>query len=103
MLPFGMTEIELDETDTRSQLLTEDEAFSEAEKLAYNYENNFLKNYEILDRECKKSSDADGVTLTVTYTLYGDLCRESDFFTPRYILPDEEDPQEKNVQDSENN
>ncbi len=103
MLPFGMTEIELDETDTRSQLLTEDEAFSEAEKLAYNYENNFLKNYEILDRECIKSSDADGVTLTVTYTLYGDLCRESDFFIPRYILPDEENPQEKNVQDSENN
>ena len=103
MLPMGWTEISLEEFDYRSQILTEDEAFAMAEKASYRYEQNFLKNYEIRGRDCKKETDKNGVRLTVTYELYGDICKESDFFIPRYIVPDKEKIHEKNVQDSENN
>ena len=102
-LPFGWTEISLEEFDCRSQLLTEDEAFAMAEKAAYRYEQNFLAPYEIRARHTKKSSDKNGAALTVTYELYGDLCKESDFFIPKYIVPRTEKIHEINVQDSENN
>ena len=102
-LPFGYTEICLREFDIRSQVLDEEQAFAEAEKSAYRYEQNFLKNYELRGRECSKETCKDGVRLTVTYDLYGDLCKERDFFIPRYILPTDENCQEKNVQDSKNN
>lgn len=103
MLPMGITEIHLGEFDSRSQLYSEDEAFALAEKSAYRYEQNFLGAYEIKDRQCKKDTAKDGVRLTVTYTLYGDLCRETDFFMPRIIIPDEDTKEEENVQVSENN
>lgn len=102
-LPIGVTEIYLNEFDNRSQLLDEDEAFAEAEKSAYRYEQNFLKHYEILDRKCERQAEKDGVRLTVTYELYGDLCKESDFFIPKNIIRQEDEQKEKNVQHSENN
>ncbi|MBO5559759.1 sporulation protein YqfD [Ruminococcus sp.] len=102
-LPFGHTEICLREFDMRSQLLDEEEAFALAEKSAYRYEQNFLKNYELKNKNCRKEVNKDSVRLTVTYELYGEICKESDFFIPAYILPTDENSQEKNVQDSENN
>ncbi|MBQ8965335.1 sporulation protein YqfD [Ruminococcus sp.] len=102
-LPMGITEIYLNEFDNRSQLMDEEEAFAEAEKSAYRYEQNFLSKYEILDRKCQKETDDNGVRLTVTYELYGDLCKESDFFIPKNIIRQEDEQKEKNVQHSENN
>ena len=89
LLPFGITEVNLREIDHRSQYYTENEAFAETEKRAFQYEKNFLKQYRILDRSCKKEVTDNGVRLTVTYNLYGDLCKESDFFIPRNIIPND--------------
>lgn len=102
LLPIGYTEIDLREFDIRSQILDEDEALSRAEKSAYRYEKNFLTPYEIRNRTAESDFTEDGVRLTVTYELYGDLCKESDFFIPKYIVPELEIVQKENVQDSEN-
>jgi similar to stage IV sporulation protein len=88
VLPMGITEIDLREFDMRSQVLDDDEALAQAEKAAYRYEQNFLKNYEIRRRNAVSEKYSDGVRLKVTYELYGDLCRESDFFIPKNIIPD---------------
>lgn len=88
VLPMGITEIDLREFDMRSQVLDDDEALAMAEKDAYRYEQNFLKNYEIRSRKAVNEKYSDGVRLKVTYELYGDLCRESDFFIPKNIIPD---------------
>ena len=99
---MGYTEIDLREFDIRSQVLDKDEALSRAEKSAYRYEQNFLTPYEIRNRTAESDFTEDGVRLTVTYELYGDLCKESDFFIPKYIVPELEIVQKENVQDSEN-
>ena len=88
VLPMGVTDIDLREFDMRSQVLDDDEALALAEKAAYRYEQNFLKNYEIRRRNVVSEKYSDGVKLKVTYDLYGDLCRESDFFIPKNIIPD---------------
>lgn len=103
MLPMGVTEIYLNEFDNRSQVYSEEEAFTLAERSAYRYEQNFLNGCEIRDRQCKKETTKEGVRLTVTYTLFGEMCKKSDFFIPKYIIPSEATKEEKNVQHSENN
>lgn len=102
VLPIGFTEIDLREYDIRSQVLDKEEALSRAEQAAYRYEQNFLTPYEIRGRSAKPEFTDDGVRLTVTYELYGNLCKESDFFIPKYIVPDLETVPKENVQDSEN-
>jgi similar to stage IV sporulation protein len=102
LLPMGIREIDLREFDIRSQVLDKDEALSLAEKAAYRYEQNFLTPYEIRGRSAKTELTDNGVKLTVTYELYGNLCKESDFFIPKYIIPDLETLPKENVQDSEN-
>ena len=91
MLPFGITEIHLNEFDIRSQLLTEKEAFDRTEKQAKDYEKNFLGEYDMLSKDYKKEVTDSGVKLTATYELYGDICKERDFFIPRNIINDSED------------
>ena len=102
VLPFGLSEIDLREFDVRSQVINKEEALSRAEKTVYRYEQNFLEPYEIRGRDSKTEITKDGVRLTVTYELYGNLCKESDFFIPKYIVPESETRQKENVQDSEN-
>lgn len=102
MIPVGVSEIRLNEYDIRSQVLEEDEALSRAEKSAFRYEQNFLDNYEIKGRRAESSKYSNGIRLTVTYELYGDLCRESDFFIPKYIIHESNTHKKENVQDSEN-
>ena len=101
-MPFGLSEIDLREFDVRSQVINKEEALSRAEKTVYRYEQNFLEPYEIRGRDSKTEITKDGVRLTVTYELYGNLCKESDFFIPKYIVPESETRQKENVQDSEN-
>ena len=49
-------------------------------KRAFLYEENFLSDYEIKGRQAEDNVTENGVSTTVTYTLYGELCREVEFF-----------------------
>lgn len=103
IVPIGVKTIELREIDTRSQVLEQDGA----EKLVYEmekrYEENFLSGYELRKKHLDLQFSDKEAVLTVNYELYGDLCKESDFFIPRNIIPEENESKEKNVQNSENN
>lgn len=96
-LPFSLCRSELTEYDRVPVTLTEDEAFSEAEKKAEKYEENFLKEYELKDRSETRSVSDKGVSIKVRYTLYGSMVRESEFFMPKLIndMPVYDDGSEK--------
>jgi len=79
-LPLGTTKVNLQEYDFSTKFLTEEQALELASDKAYNYEQNFLTGYEIKDRKAEKKVTDSGVELTVTYTLYGEMCKESEFF-----------------------
>ena len=79
-IPLGITDIHLQEYDFGTKIFTEEEALELASDKAYNYEQNFLADYEIRDRKTEKKITDSGVELTVTYTLYGEMCKESEFF-----------------------
>ncbi len=81
-MPFGVTRIELSEYDLKNKKLTEDEALEELGDAAYRYEQNFLKDYTIKDRQCVTEKTEKGMTMTVSYTLYGVISREEKFFAP---------------------
>lgn len=85
-LPFSLCEAELTEYDRVPVTLTEDEAFAEAGEMAYKYEQNFLGEYKLIDRQTTRTVTDNGVKLTVKYTLYGSMCRESEFFMPKNII-----------------
>ena len=44
------------------------------------YEANFLKNYEITDRDIKFDRDENGIKVTCNYTLQGDILSQSEIF-----------------------
>ncbi|MDO4945708.1 MAG: sporulation protein YqfD [Ruminococcus sp.] len=79
-LPIGTTKVNLQEYDFSTKILTEEQALELASDKAYNYEQNFLTDYEIKDRKAEKKVTDSGVELTVTYTLYGEMCKEAEFF-----------------------
>lgn len=79
-MPFGITTCELEEYKFSQDTLTEQQALDAVHEKAYLYEENFLSDYEIKDRQVEDNVTEDGVTATVTYTLYGELCREVEFF-----------------------
>jgi len=82
-LPIGVTDLDLKEYDHITKKLSENEAVGLAGDKAYRYEQNFLKDYELKDRKCKTVITDKGVELTVTYTLYGVISKESEFFIPK--------------------
>lgn len=82
-LPLGITSVSLTEYDFLTKQLTQQQAEQSVAHQAFDYETNFLKNYEIKDRESTVTTDENGVTMTVHYTLYGQMTKESFFFIPK--------------------
>ena len=79
-MPFGITTCELEEYKFSQDTLTEQQALDAVHEKTYLYEENFLSDDEIKDRQVAANVTENGVTATVTYTLYGELCREVEFF-----------------------
>ena len=78
--PFGITKTKLSEYDFVTKNISRDECERRLEKKIYNYEKNFLKDYEIKDRNIEISADKKYVRETVTYKLYGTISKEVEFF-----------------------
>lgn len=79
-LPFGIVQHTFTETQTAITARTEDET-----RLALNggivrYEKNFLQGIQILDRKIVYSSDENGMSCHITYTLEGEIGTTSDFY-----------------------
>lgn len=90
-MPFALNEVTLTEFDYRPSVLTEEEALDMAGEKAYIYEQDFLKDHRLIDRQTKIRTDKNGVELEVSYTLYGLMSREREFFAPR-TRPEEYPP-----------
>lgn len=78
--PIGIKKVSLNEFNYEDTVLTEKEATKEAEKKLKNYKNNFFSDYEIKNEDVQKEITDDGITLTATYMLYGDIGEENEFF-----------------------
>lgn len=78
--PIGIKKVSLNEFNYEDIVLTENEATKEAEKKLKNYKNNFFSDYEIKNEDVQKEITDDGITLTATYMLYGDIGEENEFF-----------------------
>ena len=78
--PIGIKKVSLNEFNYEDTVLTENEATKEAEKKLKNYKNNFFSDYEIKNEDVQKEITDDGITLTATYMLYGDIGEENEFF-----------------------
>lgn len=83
--PLSLNKSELTEYDRVPVTLSEDEAFSRAEDMTEKYEKNFLHEYELKDKKITKTRTDSGVKLSVRYTLYGSIVKESEFFVPKNI------------------
>ena len=79
-MPFGITTCDLEEYKFSQTTLTEQQALDAVHHKAFLYEENFLSDYEIKGRQAEDKVTENGVSTTVTYTLYGELCREVEFF-----------------------
>ena len=78
--PLGITECKLREYDFRTEKINEDTAREILGDKFYKYEQNFLKNYEIKDRKINTKMGKNSISQTVTYTLYGVISQETEFF-----------------------
>lgn len=94
-LPLSHSTFVLHETGRRAVTIGEEQAADLAKQQAELYEKNFLGEYELLSREDSLSADEKGVTLTVTYTLYGKMTKESYFFIPKNPPEKEDSSSEK--------
>ena len=90
-LPVGIRTIKLKEYTNAIQWTDKEEAQALAGEQAYRYEQNFLKEYELLDRSTEFIEEDEGLTLRVTYELYGVMSREREFFIPKDITDDEDE------------
>lgn len=80
-LPIAVERERLSETKLTQQQLTEEELSAELIEKVYLYEKNFLSgDTKIISRNIERSSDEEGMTLTVEYTLQGDICSQRDIF-----------------------
>lgn len=79
-LPFGIVHETFTETETFQIIRTEEETRLALNAAIVRYEKNFLSDVTILDREIAYSSDDNGITCHLRYTLEGEIGTESDFF-----------------------
>ncbi|MBQ8960547.1 MAG: sporulation protein YqfD [Ruminococcus sp.] len=80
-LPIFVERRKLLETQVRAEELTEEELSAELMEKVYLYEKNFLSgDTKIISRDIQRTGDGEGMTLTVEYTLQGDICSQRDIF-----------------------
>lgn len=80
VLPFGMIQQTCIETETEILTRSEDETRLALNAAIVRYEKNFLTDVEILDRNITYSSDENGMTAKLVYTVEGEIGRISDIY-----------------------
>lgn len=82
-LPLALSKSSVREYSFSSYTYSAEQATAAAEAMAEKYERNILNAYEIRDKSSSIRETDSGVVLKVTYTLYGELGEERDFFIPK--------------------
>ncbi len=99
-LPVGIKTVTCTPYSFRTVLCSREQAEQSARRMEKRYVRNFLDSYQVQDRTEKLTETDTGVTLTVTYRLYGDICEEQPFF----VFPQKnkaDDTKEQTSEDSE--
>lgn len=78
--PFGIEKASLNAYHYEESVLSEEEALKEAYNKLEKYEKNFFSDYEIKNKETNEEITDDGVKIIVSYTLYGNISEENEFF-----------------------
>lgn len=79
-LPFGITTKTYDKYSYRSIIRSEKEAMDTCKKRIENYEKNILKDKTIITKSEKTNKTKDGVTITVSYRLNGEIGKIKEIF-----------------------
>lgn len=79
-LPFGIVQHTYTETQTEICTRTEEETLLALNGAIVRYEKNFLQDVEILDRKIAYSSDDNGMSCRIVYTLEGEIGTISDIY-----------------------
>lgn len=79
-MPFGITTKTYDQYTYESIVRSEDEAINTCKKRIENYENNILKDKTIITKSEKTSKSKDGITITVSYKLNGEIGEIKEIF-----------------------
>ncbi len=77
-LPISLETTEYQENLRVETTLSEEELRAELDEKIYLYEKNFLSDCEILGRKITEKKDADTITLTVEFTVKGDICTQKE-------------------------
>lgn len=86
--------------EAQSVTLSEEQAKQNIMGRIEKYERNFLEGgAEIIDRNIEKTTDKNGVTVTVTYTLEGEIGEERMIFA-KYEMPGEPETEKNEPQES---
>lgn len=72
-LPIGITNASYDRYEYETTVRNEEEVRFALEKDIKNYENNFLSDYDILDKDIKYTVSDSGITATVAYIAEGEI------------------------------
>ncbi|MDE5854971.1 MAG: sporulation protein YqfD [Ruminococcus sp.] len=77
-LPISITKEKFSELERTETILTEEEVSAELMKKVYLYEQNFLNECDILEREITHETNENTLTLTVNYKLEGNICEQKE-------------------------
>lgn len=80
-LPIGIIREDIAETSLSETVFTDDELKARLMERVYLYEKNFLsEDTEILERTIKAESSGESLTLTATYRLESNICKQREIF-----------------------
>lgn len=79
-LPFGIATKTYDKYSYRSIIRSEKEAIDTCKKRIENYEKNILRDKTIITKSEKTNKSKDGVTITVSYRLNGEIGKIKEIF-----------------------
>lgn len=79
-LPLAVTDVEYNEYIEAVNYYTDEQISEMIEKSKTNYEQSFLSSFEIKDAKKKINNTNDGVSVSVTYTLYGEIGEQVDIY-----------------------
>lgn len=79
-LPFGIATKTYDKYTYEPIVRNEDQAISTCQKRIENYENNILKDKTIITKSEKTKKSKEGITITVTYKLNGEIGEIKEIF-----------------------
>ncbi|MBQ1538764.1 MAG: sporulation protein YqfD [Ruminococcus sp.] len=102
-LPVGIRSYTFTPYSFSTVIYNRKQAEQAARDMEKRYVRNFLDSYEVRGRRERITETADGVTLTVTYDLYGVISEEKPFYIfPKNTAPDTPEPKERSTEYEEN-